>query len=144
VRLFDDADHAAIAGGAGAVEAGIGIGDVIADAAFANLQFGIANGIGQRDRFFRTGAQDMKGKPLSRLLTDSGQAFEFIDKPSDGFGKVRHQRSPVGVRKLSRSMVSRETVRTIRGFSSLRFQETRWRAPSFGKPIPHQRDGMPR
>ncbi len=79
VRLFDDADHSAITVGARAVKAGIGIGDVVTDAAFTNLQLGIANGVGQGHRVFWVGAEHMKGKALRRLLADPGQAFELID-----------------------------------------------------------------
>ena len=170
VGLFDHADHTLITACTFAVKAGISISDVITDAAFADFQLGVANGVGKRDGVFRAGAQDMESKALCRLLADAGQSFELIDKPGDRFGKVRHQRSPAsppsafralacsnegacataqepepGRRpKLKRSMFSRERVRTIRGFSNLRFQESRRRVPSFGKPIPHQRAGLPR
>jgi hypothetical protein len=62
---------------------------------------------------------------LRCFLADPGQSFELIDKPSDGFGEVRHHRSPAGVRKQTGSMLSREAVRIIPGSSNLRFPEAR-------------------
>src|SRR5579859_3019625 len=141
VGLFDDADHSAITVRARAVKAGIGIGDVVTDAAFTNLQLGIANGVGQGHRVFWVGAEHMKGQALRCLLADPGQAFELIDEPTDRFGKVRHRRCPQGFRKLTRRLLSREAVRIIRGFSDRRFLEGRSHGLSSGWPVPHRRAG---
>ena len=45
VRVLDDTDRFPAAGGAGAVEARIAVGDVVANAAFADAELGLANGV---------------------------------------------------------------------------------------------------
>jgi hypothetical protein len=90
VWLFDDTDGAFVAGGAGAVEAGIGVGDVVASGAGSDLFFGIANGVGEAKGVFRCGAQDVERKALGSFLADTGKMFQFVDQSFNWSGKIRH------------------------------------------------------
>ena len=79
-----------VARGAGAEMARVGVGDVVADRAFADFFFRFANGVGERERLFAIHAQKIKGEALRGLLPDAGQAFKFVDQSSDGRGEIRH------------------------------------------------------
>jgi len=59
--LFDDADETQVAGGAGAVGAGVYVGDVVADGAEAEAGFEGADGVGERFGIGVGGAQDVEG-----------------------------------------------------------------------------------
>src|SRR5690349_1095468 len=41
-------------------------------------------------------AQNVKREPLRRLLSDAGQAFEFVDEFGDGFGVIEHKKKESG------------------------------------------------
>ena len=90
VRFFDDADGAFVAGGAGTVEARIGIGDVVTGRAGTNFFFGVANGVGEAESVFRSGAQDMEGEALGSFLADTGKMFQLVDESFNRSGKIRH------------------------------------------------------
>ena len=62
--LFDDADEALVAGGRGAVEAGVDVGDVVADGAEAERGFEGADGVGERGGVGVGRAQDVEGEAL--------------------------------------------------------------------------------
>lgn len=87
VRLFDDADQLLVAMGAGAVEAGISVGDIAADGAFADFFFGVANGVGEAEGVLGRGAQEKKGETLGGFLTDPGRCFSSSMRRSTGAAK---------------------------------------------------------
>ena len=100
VRLLDDADNFPIARGAGAVQAGVAVGNVVADAALVNIQFGLANGFGKGQGLFRRDAQEMKGQALRGLLPDTRETLEFVEQFDDGFGKIRNEKAFLRVASL--------------------------------------------
>ena len=63
-----------------AIEARVGIRDVVAHRAFADIGFRVANRVGKRHRVFRLRAQQKKREPLRRFLADAGQMFQFVDQ----------------------------------------------------------------
>ena len=90
VGLFDDADGAFVAGGAGAIEARVGIGDVVAGRAGADLLLGVANGVGEAESVFGSGAEDVEGEALGGFLADAGEVLQFVDQTFNRSGKIRH------------------------------------------------------
>src|SRR5208282_3852 len=89
-RFLDHADELLIAGRAAAVDAGIDVGDVVADRAQTQLGLDVANGGGQSLGVILARAQNMKSEALGALVADSRQLLEFVDEPGHGFGKARH------------------------------------------------------
>ena len=65
--LFDDADQALVAGGLRAVDAGIDVGDVVADGAEAELSLRARMAVGERSGIGFAGAQDVEGEALRGL-----------------------------------------------------------------------------
>jgi hypothetical protein len=80
-----------IAGRTAAVDAGIDVGDVVADRAQTQLGLDVANGGGQSLGVIVAGAQNMKGEALGAFVADSRELLEFVDEPGHGFGKARHR-----------------------------------------------------
>jgi len=74
-RLLDNADQALIAGWAGAVGAGIDVGDVVADGAEAQAGLEVMHGFSQRRRIVVGGAQDVKAKRSALLAPTPGSFF---------------------------------------------------------------------
>jgi hypothetical protein len=91
VGLFDHANGLAVARGSDAIQAWIGVGDVVARRALANLFFGISNGVGEPERVFRRRAQDKKCEALRGFLSNAGKMFEFVDEAFDRSGKIGHE-----------------------------------------------------
>lgn len=75
MRFLDHADGRAIARGAGAVEAGISVCDVVAHGAFADFFLCVANGVGQREGIFGCGAQQKESEALRCFLADARQVL---------------------------------------------------------------------
>ena len=90
MRFFDDADDALVAVRAGAVEAGIGVGDIRADGAFADFFLGVADGVGEGEGVLGRAAQEMKGEALGRFLANSGKMLQFVDETFNRTGKIGH------------------------------------------------------
>ena len=88
--LFHDANDCAVARGAGAEVARIGVRDVVADRALADFFLGFADRVGKRERLLAVHAQQIECEALRRLLPDSRQALQFIDQSSYGRRKIRH------------------------------------------------------
>ena len=80
-----------IARRANAVKARIRVGDVSAGSALSDFFFGVANGVGKRHGFFRSGAQEMEREALRGFLSDTGKMFESVDQSFNGGGKIRHE-----------------------------------------------------
>jgi len=74
VRLFHHANGPATARGPGAVETGIRVGDVVADGAFADFFFCVANGVGERQGVFGRRAQQKKSEALRGFCPMPGGA----------------------------------------------------------------------
>ena len=83
--LLDDAHQALIAGGAGAVEAGIDVGDVVADGTEAEALFDVADCGGKSYSILVIGAQDVKGEALRGFVADAGQLAQLFDEARHGF-----------------------------------------------------------
>jgi hypothetical protein len=92
-RLLDYANNFLIARRAAAVNAGIDVGNVVADRAQMKVGFNVADSGGEGVGIVRTGAQNMKGETLGALAADSRQFLEFVDEPGHGLGKFRHRKS---------------------------------------------------
>jgi len=86
--LFDDADLASIAGGTGAVETGIDVGDVVAEGAEAERGFEGADGVGEGVGVGVRRAQDVEGEALRGARADTGELAEFVDEPRHGSGEA--------------------------------------------------------
>jgi hypothetical protein len=82
--LLDDADEALVADGAGAVGAGVDVGDVVADGAEAQAGFEGADGVGEGGGVFLGGAEDVEGEALGGFGADAGEFFQFFDEPGHG------------------------------------------------------------
>src|SRR5262249_38192445 len=77
---------------AGAVEARIGVGDVVADRALADFFLGVANGLGQSEGVLGRGAKEVKRKALSGFLANAGEMLKFIDQAFDWGGEIGHEK----------------------------------------------------
>jgi len=88
--LFDHADSPFVSRWPHAIQTRIGIGKILANRAGANLFFGLANGVGKRQRILRRGPKQMKRQPLGRFLSDSGEVLQFIDESLNRRGKIWH------------------------------------------------------
>jgi hypothetical protein len=73
--FFDYANEALVADGAGAVGAGVYVGDVVADGAEAQGGFEGADGVGQGGCVFVAGAEEMEGEALGGFGADAGELF---------------------------------------------------------------------
>jgi len=123
VRLFDDANCLAIARGPRAIQARIGVRDVVAHRAKSHIQLGVADGVGEGQRIFRRDAEDMKREPLLQSWPDAGQMFELVDQALDRFREISHEEFSVtecgGPEKsvslgASASAIFQELVQTLR------------------------------
>ena len=71
--LFEDADDVLVADGAGAVVAGVDVGDVVADGAEAELGAEDEDGFGEGTGVVVGGAEDVEGEALRGFGADSGE-----------------------------------------------------------------------
>src|SRR5260370_7894159 len=86
-RLLHYADEFLIPGRTAAVDAGIDVGDVVADRAETQLGLDIANGGGESRRVIFARSEDMRGEALRALPPSSRQLFSFVDEPHHRFRK---------------------------------------------------------
>ena len=89
-RFLDHADNLLIARRTAAVDAGIDVGNVVADGAQTQLGFDVANGGGEGFGVVRARTQDVKGEALRALAADSRQLLKFVDEPGHRLGKFGH------------------------------------------------------
>lgn len=89
-RFLHHTDHLGVAIGIAAELAQIAIADVVADAAEAEFILDVEDGLRQVAGIVARASQDVEREALRRLLADSGQAFEFVDEASEGFGEIGH------------------------------------------------------
>jgi hypothetical protein len=82
--LFDHADLPLVARGAGAVDAGIDIRDVVADGAEAQLRLQLANSVGERVCVGHAGTQDVEGKALRTFGADAGKFAQLLNEARHG------------------------------------------------------------
>jgi hypothetical protein len=85
-RFLDYADDALVAGRAGAVGAGIDVGDVVADGAEAQTCLEPAHGFSEGRSIVVGGAQDMEGEALGTLCADAWELLQFFNEPGHGLG----------------------------------------------------------
>ena len=90
-RLFDHADEPLIAGRAGTIDAGINVGDVVADRAQAQAGLDVVDGSGEGVGVVFAGAQNMERQPLRRLAANAGKFLELVNQTSHGFSEARHR-----------------------------------------------------
>jgi hypothetical protein len=69
--LLYDADEAVVAGGAGAVDAGVYVGDIVADGTETQSGFEASNGLGKRGGILVCGAQNMECVALRAFGADA-------------------------------------------------------------------------
>ena len=93
--LFDDADQMRVARGAGAVGAGVDVGDVVADGAEVQMLLEGADGVGERGGVGVGRTQDVEGVALRSLGADAGQLAEFVDEPGHGLGETGSHKNRV-------------------------------------------------
>src|ERR1700737_1306795 len=91
VGFFDHTNGLAASRGSHAVQAWVGVGNVVTYRAFANLFLGLANRIGQRQSVLGRTAQQIERKSLRGLLSNAGEMFEFVDQSLDRGSKIRHE-----------------------------------------------------
>ena len=89
--FFDNAYQALVAGCAGAVDARVNIGDVVADRAQPQASFDVADSSGQRFRVFVARTQNVEGQPLRALRAHARQLLQFVDQPRHRLSKFRHR-----------------------------------------------------
>jgi hypothetical protein len=78
--LLDDADEALVAGGAGAVGAGIDVCDVVAEGAEAEMLFDLADGVREGFGVLQRRTEDVKGEALRGLGADAGELAQLFDE----------------------------------------------------------------
>ena len=88
-RLLDHADGRLIAArvAADGTDGLVGLGEVEADLAMADLLFGGADGVGQLEGFLGGASEQVMGEPLGGLGADAGQASQGGDQAIHG-GRV--------------------------------------------------------
>jgi hypothetical protein len=70
----------------------LGIADVVALRANAQVVFYVREGRGERSRLIARRAQYIKREPLGLFLPDAGQPAELVNQTLQRRGKVRHER----------------------------------------------------
>jgi hypothetical protein len=88
--LFDDADQTLVARGAGAVDAGVDVGDVVADRAQTQAGLDVAHGGGEGLGIVFAGAKNVEGEALRGFCSDAGEFLQLVDEARHGFGKFGH------------------------------------------------------
>jgi hypothetical protein len=89
--FLNHADHALVAGCAGAVEARVDVGDVVADGAETEVGFDVTHGGREGLGIFFAGAKNVKGQPLRAFGADARKFFQFVNQPRHRFGKFGHK-----------------------------------------------------
>src|SRR3981081_1284915 len=79
--FFDDADQTLVAGGAGAIGAGVDVGDVVAQRAESQVSLKVADRGSQGVCVVVARSQDVEGEALRALGAHSGELLEFVDQP---------------------------------------------------------------
>src|SRR5271166_2200387 len=85
--LLHHAHQPLITRGAGAVGAGIDLGDVVADGAQAQVRLDLANCARQQFSIFVAGTQDVKSQTLRALAAHAGQFLQLFNESSHGLGE---------------------------------------------------------
>ena len=89
-RLFDNANHRAIARSARAIAARIYIGEIVATRAVCDAMLYVSKSFEEALDVGIWNAQDVKGEALRGLLPDSGQALELVYQFGYRFGEIEH------------------------------------------------------
>ena len=104
VRLFHHAHDFGVAIAIAAILADLAIGDVVADAAQAELVLYVEDGLREMLGILAFGAQYVKRDALRGFLADAGEPFEFRDQPRERFGEIRHRLEQAGGKPMPPSM----------------------------------------
>ena len=91
--LFDHADQPLVARGAGAIGAGIDVGNVVADRTQPQAGLEPAHGLGQCGSVVVAGAQDVEGEALGSFGSHPGELLQFVNEPGHGLGIACHSDS---------------------------------------------------
>src|SRR5262249_31133211 len=92
VRFLDYANRRAVSSRTHAVQARIGVGDVVTHRALSDLLLRVSNGIGQPQGILGRRPQNVERKSLRGFLSDSGKVLQFVDQALNRHGKIRHAR----------------------------------------------------
>ena len=92
-RLLDHAHQPLIAGRAGAIDARIDVGDVVAHRTQPQAGFHVAHRGGQRLGVFIAGAQNVEGQPLRALRAHARQLLQLVNQPRHRLRKFRHRKN---------------------------------------------------
>jgi hypothetical protein len=90
MRFFNHADYRVVARGRGADATRFNVCEVVTDGAENDSQFDFPDRIDQTVEIVVGRAHDVKRQPLRRLVSDAGQAFQFVDEFRDGLGVFQH------------------------------------------------------
>lgn len=88
--LLEDAEEALVADGVGAVDAGVDVGDVVAEGAEAQVGLELSDGEGEGVGIGGGGTEDVEGQALGGLRAYSGELAELLDEARHGFGEAGH------------------------------------------------------
>src|SRR6266700_3181214 len=90
-RFFDDADQVLVSSCAGAIGAGINVGDVVTYRAQTQAGLHVVDGAGKGARILFARTQNVKCEPLRRLASNAGKFLELVNQTGHRFGKTRHK-----------------------------------------------------
>ena len=90
MRFFNNADYRMVARSRSADAARLNVREVVTDRAKNDAFFYFMYGRDQTLELVVRRAHDVKRQPLRRLVSDAGQAFQFVDQFCDGFGVFKH------------------------------------------------------
>src|SRR5690606_12140534 len=102
--LLDAPDGGAVARGGGADGARVGVGEVEADGAVADVALDVGDGAGEAHRLRLGRLEDVKGEALGAAAADAGKARELVEEALDGF---RVRRGAAGSRGGFRLFLAR-------------------------------------
>src|SRR5262249_27686279 len=112
LRLFDDDDLRLVAARVGADGAGVGLGEIEADAAVVDVFLDVADGVDKTEGACLVGLEDVKGDPLGGGRADAGELFEFAGQAAQGLGDVFCHRG-----RIPNSRPARAPAATVSGSS---------------------------
>jgi hypothetical protein len=101
--FFDDADQSLVPGSTTAINAGIDVGDVVADGTKAKALLELLNRGGERVGILIGGSKDVEGEALSTLGAHAGELLQFFNQASHRLCETRHKVRKSGIRVIWKS-----------------------------------------